>query len=129
MQVVAVDAAIEEASMSDTDVAIIEVDLEGRLVRRQGKEVLFDSEFEWKTFMKLFEAARHGRPCTAGSLAAGTSALLFLSALAWLKSSLEPLDLAVVQFDGPTILRRWSLNRRTRHWRRTRLSCRLSRTG
>ena len=65
--------------------------------------MIFDREFEWKTFMKLFEAARHGRPCTVASLAAGTSALLFFSALAWLKGSLEPLNLTVVQFDGPTI--------------------------
>jgi hypothetical protein len=90
--------------MPEIATPIIEIDQERRVVRREGQEVSFARrELEWNTFVKLFEAAKHGQSCTVASLAACMSAVMFFSALSWLKSSLKPLDLDVVQFDGPTI--------------------------
>jgi hypothetical protein len=91
----------EETPMPDTDILPVEVDKERRVVRRDGKQIGFDRDFEWHMFVKLFEAGHSGRPCTVASLASGMSALLFFSALSWLKQALEPLNLTVVQFDGP----------------------------
>ena len=89
--------------MPNTDIPAVEVNHERRFVRRHGKEVIFDRDFEWKTFLKLFEAARHNQSCTVARLTEGMSALMFFSALTWLKASLEPLHLTVVQIEGRCI--------------------------
>jgi hypothetical protein len=93
----------KETPLPGTDIPVIEIDEQRRVVRRDGKQVNFEREFEWSTFVKLAEAARRGRSCTVAGLAAGMSALMFFSALTWLKESLEPLNLTVVQFDGPMV--------------------------
>jgi hypothetical protein len=98
-------ALVKGAPMPDTDIPVtdipvIEIDEQRRVVRRDGKQVNFDREFEWSLFAKLSDAAKRGQPCTVASLAAGMSALMFFSALAWLK---EPLNLTVVQFVGRSV--------------------------
>jgi hypothetical protein len=86
--------------MPDVALPVVEVDYQRRVVRRDGRQVCFVSDYEWSAFLTLFEAARDGRSCTVARLAAGNSALMFFSALDWLKAALEPLNLAVVQFEG-----------------------------